>query len=82
MRTTLSWASLASGKPADNPFIESFNRSFRAECLNVNRFLSLEDAIEKIEDFKEDYNAVRPHSALCGRVSFPSRAQVQTRVFC
>lgn len=28
------------GKPTDNPFIESFNRSFRDECLNVNWFLT------------------------------------------
>jgi len=26
------------GKPTDNPFIESFNGSFRDECLNVNWF--------------------------------------------
>jgi len=31
-------------KPTDNLFIESFNGSFRDECLNVNWFLSLEDA--------------------------------------
>ena len=55
------------GKPTDNPFIESFNGSFRDECLNVNWFLSLEDAIEKIQAFKDDYNAFRPHSSLCGR---------------
>ncbi len=35
------------GKPTDNPFIESFNGSFRDECLNVNWFLSMEDAEEK-----------------------------------
>ena len=54
------------GKPTDNAFIESFNGSFRDECLNVNWFLSLEDAKEKIEEFKHDYNGFRPHSALCG----------------
>ena len=32
-----------------NAFIESFNGSFRDECLNVNWFLSLDDAREKIE---------------------------------
>jgi putative transposase len=31
----------------------------------VNWFLSLEDAEEKIEEFKHDYNGFRPHSALC-----------------
>ena len=47
------------GKPTDNAFIESFNGSFRDECLNVNWFLSLEDAKEKIKAFKEDYNGFR-----------------------
>ena len=32
------------GKPVDNAFVESFNGSFRDECLNVNWFLSLDDA--------------------------------------
>lgn len=54
------------GKPTDNPFIESFNGSFRDECLNVNWFMSMDDAVEKIQAFKEDYNAFRPHSSLCG----------------
>ncbi|QHA88019.1 transposase [Serratia rhizosphaerae] len=30
------------GKPANNALIESFNGSFRDECLNVHRLLSLE----------------------------------------
>jgi putative transposase len=55
------------GKPTDNPFIESFNGSFRDECLNTNWFLSIEDAKEKIAAFKHDYNSFRPHSALGGR---------------
>jgi len=54
------------GKPTDNPFIESFNGSFRDECLNVNWFLSLQDAKEKIRLFKEEYNGFRPHSAWSG----------------
>jgi putative transposase len=52
------------GKPADNPFTESFNGSFRDECLNVNWFLSMEDAINKIDAWKEEYNHFRPHSSL------------------
>lgn len=52
------------GKPTDNPFIESFNGSFRDECLNVHWFLSLEDARAKIESWRQDYNHLRPHSAL------------------
>ena len=52
------------GKPTDNALIESFNGRLRAECLNENWFLSLEDAEEKIEAWRTDYNERRPHSAL------------------
>lgn len=52
------------GKPTDNPFVESFNGSFRDECLNTNWFLSLEDAIEKIERWRIEYNCFRTHSSL------------------
>lgn len=52
------------GKPTDNAFIESFNGSLRDECLNVNWFLSLEDAQQKLDVWKEDYNSYRPHSSL------------------
>lgn len=52
------------GKPTDNPFIESFNGSFRDECLNTHWFLSLEDAYEKINAWVDEYNHFRPHSSL------------------
>lgn len=52
------------GKPTDNAFAESFIGSFRDECLNVNWFLSLEDACDKIEQWRLDYNEFRPHSSL------------------
>ena len=52
------------GKPVENAFIESFNGRLRDECLNVNQFASLEDAKEKIEAWRRDYNQRRPHSSL------------------
>jgi len=52
------------GKPTDNPFVESFNGSFRYECLNAHWFLSLEDAVMKIEVWRTEYNHNRPHSSL------------------
>ena len=55
------------GKPADNPFIESFNGSLRDECLTVHWFLSMDDARSKIERWRVDYNRVRPHSSLGDR---------------
>ena len=45
-------------------YIESFNGSFRAECLNTHWFMSLDDAREKLDAWRRDYNEVRPHSAI------------------
>lgn len=52
------------GKPTDNALIESFNGSFRDECLNTNWFLSIADAREKISCWRKEYNSFRPHSSL------------------
>ncbi len=52
------------GKPTDNAFIESFNARFRLECLNQHWFVTLDDALEKIEAWCMDYNEHRPHSGL------------------
>ena len=52
------------GKPVDNAFIESFNGSLRDECLSTNWFLSIEDAQNKLEEWRMDYNEFRPHSSL------------------
>jgi putative transposase len=54
------------GRPKDNPYIESFNGSFRDECLNVHWFLSLDDDRTKIETWRRDDNAYRPHQSLDG----------------
>lgn len=55
------------GKPVENAFVESFNGSFRDECLNENWFVSLADAVHKIEVWRQDYNRKRPHSSLGNR---------------
>jgi transposase InsO family protein len=52
------------GKPTQNAYIESFHGKFRAECLNQNWFLSLNDARRIIQEWRIDYNTARPHSSL------------------
>jgi putative transposase len=52
------------GKPIENAFAESFNGRLRDECLNTNWFLSLRHARDITEDWRIDYNTVRPHGAL------------------
>jgi putative transposase len=52
------------GKPQDNALIEAFNGRFRQECLNAHWFLSVADAQEKVQAWRNHYNAERPHSSL------------------
>lgn len=58
------------GKPNENAYIESFNSRFRDECLNEHVFRGLEDAKQKIEDWRKEYNELHPHSAL--EMKFPN----------
>ena len=60
----IEWHYIAPGKPTQNAFVESFNGSFRDECLNETLFSSLIDARHHINHWKEDYNVNRPHSSL------------------
>jgi putative transposase len=62
--TGVDWHYIAPGKPMQNGFIESFNGSFRDECLNETLFSSLPQARQHITAWKEDYNRHRPHSSL------------------
>jgi putative transposase len=52
------------GKPVQNAHIESFNGKLRNECLNLEWFTNLKEAREVIEQWRMQYNQVRPHSAL------------------
>jgi putative transposase len=62
--THVDWHYIASGKPMQNGFIESFNGSFRDEYLNETLFSSLTQARTEITAWKEDHNRNRPHSSL------------------
>ena len=54
------------GSPWENPFVESFNGRLRDELLNIEEFGSITEACVIIEDWREEYNTYRPHSALGG----------------
>lgn len=51
-------------KPGQNALIERFNGHFRDKCLNHDGFISLPDAQQKVEAWKQDYNRVRLHSSV------------------
>jgi putative transposase len=62
--TRVEWHYIAPGKPQQNAFIESFNGRLRDELLNETLFASLKHAREELAIWMEDYNTVRPNSAL------------------
>ena len=62
--TAIEWHYIAPGKPAQNAFVESFNGRLRDELLNETLFVSLDHAREVLADWRDDYNTVRPHSAI------------------
>jgi len=60
----VDWHYIAPGKPTQNAFIESFNGKLRDELLNETIFMSLDHARHALANWKDDYNHVRPHSAI------------------
>ena len=72
------WASWRPGRCTSNRavrgrngYCESFNGKLRDECLNGEIFYSLKEAQVVIEQWRVQYNTVRPHSALGYRPPAP-----------
>jgi putative transposase len=63
-QTQVGWHYIAPGKPMQNAFVESFNGRLRDEFLNETLFTSLMQAHLALEDWRRDYNNVRPHSRI------------------
>src|SRR5262247_2397666 len=51
------------GKPTDNAYVESFNGTFRDECLNAHWFESIADARAVVKSWRVEYNESRPDRA-------------------
>lgn len=60
----VEWHYIAPGKPMQNGFVESFNGRLRDEFLNETLFTSLPQVRLAIEEWRRDYNSVRPHSRI------------------
>ncbi len=59
------------GSPWENGYVESFNGKLRDELLNREVFDTLLEAQALIEDWRQEYNHIRPHSSLGYRPPAP-----------
>ena len=59
------------GSPWENGYIESFNGKMRDELLNREIFTTLTEAKVLIEQWRKEYNQIRPHSSLGYRPPAP-----------
>jgi putative transposase len=64
VQSNIDTAHIDPGKPWQNGSNESFNGKFRDECLSMEWFRNRIDAKITIEQFRRQYNEVRPHSSL------------------
>src|SRR3954465_12373674 len=63
-QSRVGWHYITPGKPMQNAFVESFNGRLRDEFLNETLFTSLPQARAALDEWRRDYNAVRPHSSI------------------
>ncbi len=64
------------GSPWENGYNESFNGKLRDELLNREIFYTLEEAKVLVEQWRQIYNKVRPHSALGYRPPAPEAIEI------
>ena len=67
------------GSPWENGYIESFNVKLRDGLLNGEIFMTLLEAKILIENWRREYNEVRPHSALGYRPPAPEAISLQPK---
>ncbi len=60
----IQWHYITPGRPSENGFTESLNGKIRDECLNEHLFRSVRHARIILDEWRQDYNHVRPHSSL------------------
>ena len=66
-KNNVKLAYIEPGKPAQNAYIERFNRSFREEVLDMYLFKNTKEVNWITEGWLQEYNYNRPHESLGGK---------------
>ena len=64
------------GSPWENGYVESFNGKLRDELLDREIFYTLQEAKALIEQWRQHYNRIRPHSSLGYRPPAPEATKL------
>jgi putative transposase len=66
------------GKPAQNGFVERFNRTYREDVLDAYVFHSLDEARRITADWLHEYNSIRPHASLGNLTPYEFTANLES----
>ena len=66
------------GKPAQNGFVERFNRTYREDVLDAYLFKSLEEAKRITFEWLEEYNSIRPHASLGNKTPYEYSSNLES----
>jgi putative transposase len=77
-QSNINTACIDPGKPWQNGSNESFNGKFRDECLSMQWFKNRIDAKILIEEFRRQFNEIRPHSSLAQLTPAQFKASIST----
>ncbi len=58
------------GKPAQNAYIERFNRTYREDILDLYLFSDLDEVRDRTTHWMYEYNAERPHESLGNKTPY------------
>lgn len=66
------------GKPAQNAYIERFNRTYREEILDMNLFHDINHVQAITDEWLVKYNGERPHESLGNLTPWEFSEKLQT----